>query len=208
MRLYRNLQAYELALYAYSGFWKSPGGQDASGRVTFPPLNVFGGSVRGPFAKGIGSLEIGYLDSRDDRDGTDPSVKNSELRLLISYERDLANLSSDLSMGVQYYLEHMLDHDAYRRALPASMPERDKNRHLITLRLTKLAMRQNLELSLFAYLSPSDEDAYLRPRAAYKLTDAWRVEAGANLFLGTEPQTFFGQFETATNAYTALRYNF
>ena len=48
-RLYRNLGAYEVALYGYDGFWKSPAGADpASGRARFPPLSVLGASLRGP----------------------------------------------------------------------------------------------------------------------------------------------------------------
>src|SRR6056297_2619360 len=43
LRLSKNLAGYELALYGYSGFWKSPGGFDpASGRATFPKLSVYG----------------------------------------------------------------------------------------------------------------------------------------------------------------------
>ena len=44
-------------------------------------------------------------------------------------------------------------------------------------------MNQNLELSLSAYWCPSDRDAYLRPRAAYKWTDNIIMEAGANIFV-------------------------
>ena len=78
----------------------------------------------------------------------------------------------------------------------------------MTLRLIKLLLRQNLKLSLFAYYSPSDNDAHLRPQISYKLTDNWLLVGGANFFLGQSDATFFGQFEENSNAYAGLRYNF
>jgi len=90
--------------------------------------------------------------------------------------------------------------------LGAKPAERD--RHVLTFRVRKLLMNQNLELSLFAFYSPSDSDAYLRPRVSYKIDDHWKVEIGGNLFLGAERHTFFGQFANNTNIYAALRYAF
>jgi hypothetical protein len=69
-------------------------------------------------------------------------------------------------------------------------------------------MNQNLVLSLFAYYSPSDNDAYLRPHVRYKINDHWMVEAGGNLFQGAWNQTFFGQFENNSNVYAGVRFSF
>ena len=111
-------------------------------------------------------------------------------------------------IDLQYYLEHMLDYDGYRRTLPEGVPARDEDRHLLTLRLTKLALQQNLELSFFAYWSPSDVDAYFRLAVGYKLTDAVLLTAGGNIFSGAEEHTFFGQFENNSNVYGGVRYSF
>ena len=137
--------------------------------------------------------------------GANPFINNSELRFLVGYEQDLGH---ELTMGVQYYVEHMLDYDDYRRTLPAGSHPRDENRHVVTLRLTKLLMNQNLRLSMFVYYSPSDHDAYLRPSVNYKVNDHWTLEAGANVFTGDRSHTFFGQFERDTNVYLAARYSF
>ncbi len=56
-------------------------------RATFPALSVYGASGAGQLAGGIGNVEVGYYDSRDDRDGDDPFVNNSQLRFLAGYER-------------------------------------------------------------------------------------------------------------------------
>ncbi len=206
LRLYRNFGAYEGALYGYDGFWKSPAGSDpASGRATFPRLSVVGSSLRGPLGKGIGNLEIGYYGSRDDRAGSDPNIRNDEVRLLLGYEQEIAK---NITLGVQYYLERMLDYDDYLNTLPASTPRRDENRHVLTQRLTWLTLNQNLEWSLFAFVSPSDADVYVRPRVKYKVNDNLSVEAGGNIFVGRADHTFFGQFEDNSNAYVALRYGF
>lgn len=206
IRVSRNVDGLELALYGYDGFWKSPVGMDpATAKATFPTLSVYGASLRGALGRGVFNVEGGYYDSRDDRDGDDPYVPNSEWRLLLGYERELAR---DFSAGLQYYLEYLEDYRAYRRTLPSGQAPRDEDRHVVTLRLTRQALAQNLTLSLFAYWSPSDEDAYLRPVVKYKLSDALLLTAGGNVFLGEHEHTFFGQFEDNGNVYAGIRYSF
>jgi hypothetical protein len=204
-RIYKNIDNYELALYGYQGYWKSPGGQNAAmTQATFPDLNVYGASLRGAVAKGIGNLEAGYYESSDDQSGEDPLVNNSEMRYLAGYTREIGR---DFTMGLQYYVEYMLDFGAYKRTLPSG-PARDRDRHLTSLRLTKLLMNQNLRCSLFTYYSPSDKDVYVRPNVNYKASDNLAVEAGGNIFFGDYPNTFFGQFHDNTNVYLGLRYSF
>jgi hypothetical protein len=79
---------------------------------------------------------------------------------------------------------------------------------VLTVRVRKMLMNQNLVLTLFAYYSPSDADAYLRPHVKYKIDDHWSVEVGGNIFFGRYDHTFFGQFEGNTNVFVALRYGF
>lgn len=205
-RISRTVGGTEIALYAFHGFWKTPEGMDPlSGRLTYPRLNAYGASVRGNLLGGIANLEAGWYDSRDDRSGGNPFVRNSELRFLAGYERELAQ---DFTGGAQYYLEQILDHDGYLAGLAPGAPAADEYRHLLTLRLTRLLLDQNLRLSLFAYWSPSDRDVYLRPKASYKLSDHWNLEAGGNLFAGRDDHTFFGQFDRNTNLYAGARYSF
>ncbi|MBN2644505.1 MAG: hypothetical protein JXR59_03405 [Desulfuromonadaceae bacterium] len=206
VRLSRTLLGYEWALYGYDGYWKSPVGFDAaSGQQYFPRLRVVGGSVRGNFGPGLINGEVGYYDSLEDRNGSDPLVPNSEYRLLVGYEQELRR---NLTLGIQYYLEWLNAYQAYRRHLPPGQRARDEDRHVLTLRLTQLALNQNLVVSLFGYWSPSDQDGYLRPSVKYKATDTVTLSVGANLFWGDRPETFFGQFEDNSNLYVSLRYGF
>ena len=200
------LAGMELAVYAYDGFWKSPGGYDPQAMLaTFPRLSVFGAGVRGTLAGGIASAEAGRYLSPDDRAGDDPMTPNGETRVMAQYERELKR---NLMASVQIYLEHMLDYGAYRATLAEDAPPADEDRTVVTLRLTRLAVNQNLTVSLFTYYSPSDRDTYLRPIVKYKLTDDWLLTAGGNFFAGREPYTFFGQFEDNSNLYAGARYSF
>ncbi|OGV69844.1 MAG: hypothetical protein A3K19_29005 [Lentisphaerae bacterium RIFOXYB12_FULL_65_16] len=205
-RISRNIGGFDAALYGYHGFWKSPMGFDAiSEKATFPPLGVYGASVRGNVVRGVGSLETGYYDSPEDRSGDDPLVPNSQARVLVGYEQEIV---TDFTVGGQYYLEHMMSFGAYRASLPNGTALADEDRHVLTSRLTWLALHQSLRLSLFTFYSPSDNDAYLRPTADYRIDDHWAASIGANLFMGESERTFFGQFEDAANVFASLRYGF
>ncbi len=206
LRVSRSVNGKEFALYGYYGFWKTPEGLDpASLNLTYPRLAVYGASIRNQLWGGIGNLEVGYYDSLDDQSGDSAFIRNSEVRFLAGFERELA---TDFTGGVQYYLEWMEDHESYQQSLSLGAPIKDEYRQVITFRLTKLLLSQNLKLSLFAYLSPSDEDSYLRPKIHYKLTDQWSTEVGGNLFFGSDDYSFFGQFDRNTNIYASVRYSF
>jgi len=205
MRVYRTVNNYELAVYGYWGYWKSPGGVvPLMTQAIYPDLDVYGASIRGPVARGIGNVEVGYYDSEDNRSGRTPTINHSEMRYLVGYTQEIGR---DLTLGLQYYVEQMMNYDRYRRAAPFG-PTRDEFRQLATVRLIKLLMNQNLRVGVFTYIGMSDSDCYMRPNANYKITDNLAVELGANIFFGDHRDTFFGQFENNTNLYAALRYSF
>jgi len=205
LRVYRLFGDAEVAGYFYDGYWKSPAGRNLSGRPIFPELRIFGASVRKPLFGGIAHAEIGHYDSLDDADGSNPAVRNSELRILAGYERELGH---ELTGSVQWYVERMQDYSAYVDSVPEGSTKSDRTRHVLTLRLTKSLMMQDLVLSLFAFYSPTDDDAYLRPTIKYSINDHWDVSAGGNFFFGKSESTFFGQFEKNTNVYSSLRFSY
>jgi hypothetical protein len=206
LRANRRFGSWELALYGYDGFRKGPEGFDTDRQVyLFPKLAVYGASARGPLASGIFNIEYGYYDSKDAGLYGNSYAPPSEQRLLLGYERELAR---ELNLGLQYYLTHIEDYGEYQdERLPGS-PDRDRYDHVVTARLSKLLMNQDLRLSLFVFVSPSDEDGYLRPQLHYKLDDRRSVEAGANVFFGEDNETSFGQLRDNTNIYTAFRYDY
>jgi hypothetical protein len=206
-RLSGHVGSTELALYGFRGFFKSPlGVKDPARRELFyPELAVYGASVRGPVLGGIGNLEVGYYDSPEDRAGADPFVENSAIKYLQGYERQVW---ADFTLGAQYFVEQMLQFNRFERSRSSGGPHRDEFRHLLTLRLTQLLWHQTVELSLFVFYSPSDEDYYLRPAISYKVTDQLTAVVGANIFGGRRASTAFGQLDRNDNVYLRLTYGF
>ncbi len=204
-RLYKTAGAVEYAAYAYSGFWKQPLGITSQQTLFFPRLNVYGASLRRPVLGGIGNVEFAFYDSRDDRSGTDPLVPNSQLRLRFGFERELV---ARLGLGLQIYGEWTSHHGRLIQNSLTPQFEADRLRTLLTVRLSYRDQRERWRLSLFAFLSPSDSDNYLRPQVHYRLNDNWIFSSGANLFGGTQSHTFFGQLEDNTNAFVRARYSF
>ncbi len=208
LRLYRYIGNWDTAFYAYKGFWRQPGMRltgPTSVELFFPRLITYGASAQAGILGGVVGLEGGFYDSRDDRGGTDPSIPNSETRYIAGYQRQLW---ADLTAGVQYYAEWMMDHSAYRESLPAGFPEKDKWRHLITMRLTQMLRHETLRISLFAFYSPSDEDYFLIPEIRYSFTDELWGILGVNIFGGSEDTTMFGQLDKNDNVYITARYEF
>jgi hypothetical protein len=201
-RVSRNLGSLELAFYAYEGCWKSPDGFSADGQAVFSELRVWGASVLTPVGDGLLNLETAYYDALEDREGDDPGAGNSEFRFLAGYTRELKR---NLTLGLQTYVEWMQDYSDYKATLPAGLPERDEVRNVCTLRLTQMLLNQNLTLSGFLFVSPTDEDGYVRFSAEYKWSDTLTTTVGGNVFFGSEDSTFFGQFADNTNLYLAVR---
>jgi hypothetical protein len=111
-------------------------------------------------------------------------------------------------VGLQYYLEATLDHDLLIANSANPEFEPDEIRHLLTARFTYVTLRDDLVLSLFVFVSPSDVDAHLRPSLSYKFSDEIQLDAGFNIMVGKDQHTFFGQLEENTNFYTRMRYTF
>ncbi|WP_223669825.1 hypothetical protein [Kangiella shandongensis] len=205
LRLYKNIEGTEYAVYGYRGFDKQPVGLTTNFEPTFHRRDVLGASVRGNVADGLYNLEVAYHDAIEDPDGADPLVKNSQWRFLMGYETELM---ARMTLGVQYYLEWTQDYDALLANSPTPLFEAEEKRSVVTARLTYRTVKDKWIWSLFAFYSPTDEDSYIRPSVNYRLSDEWQFTAGANIFNGQKRHTFFGQFEDATNAYLRVRYNF
>ncbi len=206
LRIYKNIKGYEFAGYAYKGFFKRPEGFNTRlWKNYFPKLAVYGGSVRGNVFGGIGNAEFGYYDSIEDRKGDNPLIENSSARGLLGYTREIVK---DFSAGIQWYFEYMKNYDEYDETYLNEPAQKDRFRQLLTLRLTRYAMMQNLIVSLFTFYSPTDNDAYLRPSVTYKYNDHLSFSVGGNIFLKKYDHTFFGQLEDNTNIYIRARYSF
>src|SRR3989338_7475744 len=102
-RVSRTVGGYEIAGYAFRGFFKQAMGiknQDAQ-ELFYPELAVYGASLRGPapIVGGITYGEVGYFDSLEDRSGNNRLIENASMKYLAGYERDFPQ---DLCIGAQY----------------------------------------------------------------------------------------------------------
>ena len=205
LRLFRTVKGREYAAYAYRGFFKQPTALTDSLQATYAPMTSIGASLRQPLGPGLFNAEVSWYLSTDDRDGDNPLLPNSQFRALVGYEWEA---KPRFTVGLQYYLEATLDYDALlaNSAFPEFEP--DEYRHLLTNRLTYRSARDTHTWSLFTFWSPSDQDAYLRPVYSYRHNDRISLTAGANLFGGEQPHTFFSQLEDASNIYLRLRISY
>jgi len=205
LRLFRTINGTEYALYGYRGFFKQPLGLNDQLMPDFPPMTSLGGSLRRSQWSGLVNAEVSYYFSRDDRNGSDPSIPNDQLRLLLGFEREAI---TNFNIGIQYYLEWTQDHDDLIENSPTPEFEPDEYRYLFTTRLTYRAMMDKLIWSLFVFYSPSDKDYYVRPKLTWRYSDQWTLEGGLSLFNGADEHTFFGQLDDNSNAYARVRYNY
>jgi hypothetical protein len=211
VRVYRNVAGFDMSLYFYRGFFRNPslmpGNPVMPLKITefFPERSVYGASLQGRALDGVMSLEAGYYDSRQDRNGIDPLIPNSSTRFLIGYQRQLWE---DFTAGVQYYGEYMHDYSDYIKSLPNGFPKQKRLTDLFTVRLTQLLRHQTLKLSFFSFWSLSDGDYLINPEIKYSFTDSIWAALGAIVFGGGEKWHQFGQFDRNDNVYIQMRYEF
>lgn len=200
------LANWELAAYFSRSHFRSPAWRIAGNEVvgTFPRLNTIGASFTGPVGKGVLSLEAGYYDSQEDRDGRDPSIENSQLRGLVGYSRQVWE---DATLAFQLYGESMRNYGAYRAAVPAGFPVKDHLRTVATVRFTQFFAHQTITFNLFAFIGLSEEDRYVIPSLRYAFSDDVWAEVGANLF-GGKRSGMFGALRDNSNIYLTVRYAF
>lgn len=203
LRLYKSIDATELAFYAYKGFHKSPNSFTESFLPTFSALNVYGASAVTTLGPGLVNAEFAYYDSKDDPDGSNPLTPNNQTRYLIGYEQELV---ANLTGSFQWYAERIEDYDKLQQNSLAPNFETERTRIWLTQRLTYRALQQTLSINAFHFYSTTDNDGYFKLTGDYSPVDDWRLSAGLNLFYGDNAFTFFGQFEDASNAFIRFRY--
>ncbi|MBI4846966.1 MAG: hypothetical protein HY808_00105 [Nitrospirae bacterium] len=210
-RLYRDVAGMDASLYFYRGFFRQPSmlpdsiTSPAKIDLVYPELTVYGASLQGRALDGVLSLEAGYYDSREDRDGTDPMVPNSQTRFLVGYQRQMWE---DCTLGLQYYSEYMDDYSEYEENLPSGFPQEKKLHQLASVRLTQFLIHQTLRFSFFSFYSPSDDDYLLNPEVKYNFTDSVWAAVGASVFGGGDEWDQFGSLDENDNIYVQIRYEF
>lgn len=216
LMLKRRITQFELAFYAYQGYFKAPRGLSMTSQGLqgiYPQLSVWGASLEGQLGPGILSAETGYYYSWDDKAGNNLFIPNSLWKALAGYRVDL---SAHWSIGAQYYAEYMQDYSAYEQsyftnAQLAPMPQKlAKLRNTFTLRLSYKTQQDTLWFSFFSYYRPNDKDSFTKFEVAKDTSDQFRIVAGVNIFTGSSRyrDREFGMLKDADNVYLRMRYSF
>lgn len=202
-RIFGYLNNWEWAGYLSRAHYRSPTWRVMGTEIigTHPRLNTVGTSLTGPVGSGVLSLEAGYYDSPQDRDGRNPAIENSQFRGFIGYSRQLWE---DATLGLQLYGEWMRGYAAYRETLPAGFPAKDRLREVATVRFTQFFAHQTVTFNLFAFLGLSEKDRYVIPSLRYAFSDNLWAEVGANLFSGKR-NGMFGSMQDNSNVYLTVR---
>lgn len=201
-RYLTTLGSVEFGVYAYDGRWYSPFGFDTTtNKAYYPELQSLGVSGRASIGGGIAIGEVAYYNSPEDNDGSNPFIPNDSLRAYVGYEHEIVK---NLTMSGQFYTEKTQQYDNYVAAGGT-----DKETYnLLTLRLTKMLMKQTLILSAFVYYSPTEEDYYTRLNVFYTPSDKWMVNIGVNDFGGNSSTTLHGQLEQNSAVFGSVKYKF
>jgi hypothetical protein len=244
-RFFTRFGSHDFALYTYTGYYKNPKGLqwadstgDATGNINmtpssgdtqlisyYPRLNVYGASLEGQLGSGTYSLEVGYYDSREDREGTNAFIENSMWKYLVGYRM---TVSANFSFGIQWYQESMQKYTEYEASIidliqvSASLTDdlakeenafkyrKKQNRNTYTLRLTIKAQQETLWLSAFIYERPEDKDRFVKLEIKKRLDDHYEIVLGANIFDGNENyiDREFAMLRHDDNAFARVKYNF
>lgn len=205
LKVYKNYEGVEYAIYGYRGFDKRPLGATESFQPTHHKRSLLGASVRMSLADGILNLEYTYENSLEDRNGTNPLVNNSLAKSVIGFESEWL---PKLNVGFQLYREAIQKHSALMANSPWPQYEVSKNRDWLTNRIRYSAMQDKLTLTMFSFYSLTDKEYFLRWNINYRQDDNWNYTFGINQIDGKKDHTFFNQFKKSSNAYFRVRYNF
>src|SRR3989338_5948251 len=152
LKISHAFSSWDTALYASRGFFRTPimtpDNFTSQTQITleYPRRNVYGASARGSGIGGVVNFEAGYSDSRQDLSGGNPLIANSQALYLAGYQRQLGE---DLTAGLQYYGEYMMQYDRYLANLPAGFPKSDELRQGIAPRLTRVFKYQTWKVFFF-----------------------------------------------------------
>lgn len=161
-------------------------------------LGLVGGSfsttLAGFVLRGEGAFYSGKYFGSNDPTLADGVAEKNYLHYLLGLNRTLW----DIKLSVQFIQQVILDYDE-------SLVD-DEFENTMTFLASKDFLRETLRMELFSYIGLNSEDALIRPKITYDLTDGFELVAGANIFVGSEGK--FGQYDDNDMSYFKVKYSF
>ena len=178
-----------------------PATHQLTGLTVYPEhhrLNIGGGSFSttiGPVVlRGEGAYYNGKYFNSSDPTLPESVVEKDYLHYLIGLDYTLWGIN----LSGQFNQQAILDYD------PAI--ENDEYENMGTFLASRNFLNDILNLQLFVYYGFNNNDALIRPKLTYDLTDGFEILAGANIFTGSKG--WFGQYDDNDMVYTKIKYSF
>ncbi len=176
----------------------SPQGINITVNPKYHRLTIAGGSFSttlGPLVlRSEGAYYAGKYFNTEDPKATDALVEKDYLHYLIGLDYTLW----DIKLSTQFIQQAILDYD--------DAINQDEYENTLTFVARRNFLRETLALELFSYVGINNEDALIKPKISYDLTDGLKLTTGANFFVGDKGK--FGQYDDNDMAYTKIKYSF
>ncbi len=109
----------------------------------------------------------------------------------------------DINISMQFIQKAIIDYENIIKPNPLF---HDDANNMATFLARYSMLNETLDLEFFMYYDFEYNDALLRPRILYDLSDAINLQFGGNIFTGSEGQ--FGQFDKNDMVYGKIIYSF
>jgi len=161
-------------------------------------LSISGGSFSttagGFIVRGEGAFYGGKYFNTSNPLAPDGVVKKNYMHYLLGLDYTLW----DINLSGQFIQQAIMNYD--------EAVDQDEFVNTMTFLARRDFLRETLTLELFSYIGFNNEDALMRPRIYYDLTDGFEILLGANIFTGNEGQ--FGQYSENNMGYFKIKYSF
>jgi len=167
-------------------------------RPEYHRVAMSGGSFSIPIGdfvlRGEGAYYNGRYFQTESPNEPDATIEKNNFHYMTGVDFTLAGVK----LSAQFIQEYIIDYeeDIYN----------DEFENTMTFLAKKDFFREKLWIELFSYIGLNNEDALIRPKITYDLSDGFEILAGANFFLGSSGR--FGQYNKNDMAYLKLKYSF
>jgi hypothetical protein len=167
-------------------------------RPEYHRLAMAGGSFSLPLGPLVIRSEGGYYSGRyfqtESPEMINATIKKDYLHYMAGLDFTLAGVR----MSSQFIQEFITDYEEGIR--------NDQFESTMTFLAKKDFLREKLWVELFAYAGLNAGDALIRPKVSYSFADGFDIQAGANIFTGSEGR--FGQYNANDMLYAKLKFSF
>ncbi|MDX9904028.1 MAG: DUF1302 family protein [Bacteroidales bacterium] len=161
-------------------------------------LTMAGMSISMPLGplviRGEGGYYSGKFFQTEAPTAQDATIEKDYLHYMAGLDYTLAGIR----LSTQFIQEYIPQYEAGIR--------NEEFETTMTFLAKKDFLRERLWLEIFAYVGINNKDALIRPKISYSFADGLDIQAGANIFTGTDGR--FGQYNDNDMIYVKLRYSF